>query len=225
MLQLRPASRSASACPSISAAIAADVRRVALTFPLPCLCSTACACASRLRHTSGSLGSTGSLPASRSSASRGQLLECPTPAREAPQQLPGRVGYTRAGLKALALERAMVRLGEPTATSRGSPFRITDRGRQAGRERCPSFNSPFQIVRSSATAADAMSSRPTLRRERTPPASPSRRRTALSVPSPDPAPARVTSATCSGLVTDPSTRHASIRRRNLRIDRWRDLCH
>ena len=66
----------------------------------------------------------------------GQLLECPAPAREAPQQLPGRAGYTRAGLQPLALERAMVRLGEPTATTRGSPFRITDRGRRAGRERC-----------------------------------------------------------------------------------------
>jgi hypothetical protein len=75
VLQSRPASRSASACPSISAAIAADVNRVALTFPLPCLCSTAWACASRQRHTSGSLGSTGSLPASRSSA---REVSCPS---------------------------------------------------------------------------------------------------------------------------------------------------
>ena len=64
---------------------------------------------------------------------RGELLQCPAPAREAPKQLPGRLCYTRARLKSLAFERAIVGRGGPTARPRA---RIRCRRRHAGGGDC-----------------------------------------------------------------------------------------
>ena len=68
MLQSSPASRSALAWPAISVPIAASDRRATFWWVRPWRRSTALACASRLSHAWGSLGSTGWLPARRTSA-------------------------------------------------------------------------------------------------------------------------------------------------------------
>ncbi len=67
-VQLSPASRSARAWPSIKARTASIVSRVLSRPAMPWRRSTIRACASGLRQLSGSLGSTGSLAASRVSA-------------------------------------------------------------------------------------------------------------------------------------------------------------
>ena len=67
--------------------------------------STAWACASRLRHASGSLGSTGSLAASARSARERQVLERLRPAGEAALQL-ARRRRSRAPARAAARARA-----------------------------------------------------------------------------------------------------------------------
>jgi len=69
-LQPSPASRSAAAWPATSAFTAAMLSRPELKVVSPWRRSTACVWASRLVHTSGSLTSTGSLAASRTSARR-----------------------------------------------------------------------------------------------------------------------------------------------------------
>ena len=66
-VQSRPASASARAWLSVSAWIATSVRCLGFSV-IPWRRSTACACSSVVRHASGSLGSTGSLLASRASA-------------------------------------------------------------------------------------------------------------------------------------------------------------
>ena len=129
-VQSRPASVSARACPSMSAWIAASVRCLGFSV-IPWRRSTACACASVVRHASRSFGIDGLVARQPDQRPRAEVLERSSPVREAALQLARRVGASRLTDESVAFCALAVEMSAPGGQAQLPPG-VCGRGRRRG---------------------------------------------------------------------------------------------